>query len=343
MSTIDDRITAALQAAANQVTESNLPPAQPPTAATHGSPPRRHVRWVAPLIAAAAVAGVAITLTAVAAHHPTAAPPIKPGLSTSTQLPAPSTTTSTTQSTPSAPSTSPDGSFAMACYFADTGCDGSPGKRWFVPLWPYENYNQVQDAETIGCAMAPCTPVWHFDAGATALKFVQSYLGFSDIRMMTSSTINGDQAYIGVGYAAPGAKSKTTAAVLHLVRYVDRPNTAGPWEVVGSEDTSFTLEKPAYGSQVIGGFTAGGHITGVDENIHVSVLAVNARSPIADECCIAAGGNDQPWSQGVGIPSLLVIGPQHSTPVTIVASTGGHVQQHERFAIQGVWLITTGS
>ena len=60
-----------------------------------------------------------------------------------------------------------------------------------------------------------------------------------------------------------------TAAVLHLVRFGTAPDSG--WEVVGSDDTTFSLEQPAYGSTVSSPIIAGGHITGVDESIRLAV------------------------------------------------------------------------
>lgn len=335
MSNIDDRIAAALRAAANQVSDADLAPAQPPTSATiapHRQ--RRHVRWVAPMIAAAAVAGIAITLTAVAGHHPSASNTIPPVTATTTTPPS-----ITGSPTPSA--SHPAAAGSLACFFGDASpCRVPVGYLWYVPLWPFANYTQAQREATIGC---PDNAECGLTAAQTALKFTQTYLGFTDITRVTSTSVTGDQARIGVGYLNPNGQP-VTAAVLHLIRYEEYANTAtAPWEVVGSEDTTLSLEKPAYGSHVGYSFTVGGHIAGVDENIHVWVWALNDPSPVAEECCVAAGGDRQPWSQGVGIPNLLVLGPQQVTPVTIVASTGGHVQEHERFAIQGAWLVTTGS
>ena len=47
------------------------------------------------------------------------------------------------------------------------------------------------------------------------------------------------------------------------------PDADSPWEVVGSDDTTFSVEQPAYGSTVQSPMLVGGHITGVDENIRV--------------------------------------------------------------------------
>ena len=72
--------------------------------------------------------------------------------------------------------------------------------------------------------------------------------------------------------------------------------------------------------------TVGGHITGVDEAITVWVRTlsdgVTRLGPIPCRWPERAVDETVPFTQAGAL--------------TIVASTGGHVQQHERFAIQGV-------
>ena len=75
--------------------------------------------------------------------------------------------------------------------------------------------------------------------------------------------------------------------------------------------------------------TVGGTITGVDENIRVTVHRLSSQGPVGTYCCRAAGGTHSPWSASV---------PFHATPgqvITIAASTGGHVAAVERFAVTG--------
>jgi hypothetical protein len=72
----------------------------------------------------------------------------------------------------------------------------------------------------------------------------------------------------------------------------------------------------------------GGHITGVDENIRVAVRQLSTSTPIGAYCCLPAGTG--PWHASVAFQGAT------DPTLTIVASTGGHLQQVERFAIQGV-------
>src|SRR6185503_6731460 len=115
----------------------------------------------------------------------------------------------------------------------------------YEPLWPIDASGNGQPAG---------------DAPATALAFTRQYLGFTEITTVTSSRYDDQGAHIGVGYRNP-AGQLATAAVLHLLQYSGN----GTWEVVGSGDTTLSLEQPAYGSAVSSPMTVGGHITGVDE------------------------------------------------------------------------------
>jgi hypothetical protein len=73
-----------------------------------------------------------------------------------------------------------------------------------------------------------------------------------------------------------------------------------------------------------------GHITGVDENISVRVLQPSTQGPIGQACCVPAGNVDTPWSIDVSFSGA-------SDPVlTVVAVTGGHLAQYERFTVTAV-------
>ena len=179
----------------------------------------------------------------------------------------------------------------------------------YEPLWPLDADGHGQPAG---------------DAGSTALAFTRQYLSLTEITTVTSSRYDGQNAHIGVGYRNP-AGQLATAAVLHLIR-VGTAN-GGTWEVVGSDDTTFTLEQPAYGSSVSSPMTVGGHITGVDENIRVIVRS-QAYGAQGSGVGVPAGGQAAPWHTTVSFTGGGVW--------TVVAVTGGHVQSVERFAIQGV-------
>ena len=336
MNTVDDRLRAALRARAEQLTDAALNHALPPSAAA--AAPSRRARWIAPLVAAAAVAGIAITVTAIPGTDPGDSRKAVSGVSgtassravsssTASSSTVSSTQPSTAQSTPATGQSS--SGLHLECFFPDISpCKVPPGFAWYVPLWPFAGAAQVTQWEGSGGSQP-----WHLDPSQTALDFTRSYLGFTDITVVTTMSVGSDEAQIGVGYVGPDGKPKT-AAVLHLVRYEQLPgSTSAPWEVVGSDDTTLTLERPAYDSTVGQHFTAGGHITGVDESLTLTVRSLT--SPLTfTRLGVPAGGNDAPWS-------IMASAPMTGT-VTVVVSTGGHVQQHERFAIQGV-MITPSS
>ncbi|HET8641085.1 MAG TPA: hypothetical protein VFM37_04060 [Pseudonocardiaceae bacterium] len=200
-----------------------------------------------------------------------------------------------------------------------------PAPFGYQPLWPFTNPAEVQawqQAYRSG-GHAP----WHLDARATALGFTTGYLGFTGINVVVSSSVNGDEALVAVGYPIEG-RAPGTAAVLHLARYgagADRP-----WEVVGTKDTYLTLTQPRYGAKVSSPMTVGGRITGVDESIRVQVRQPASPAPIGETEGLPAGGENTPWSTTVEYHGAT------APALTVVASTGGHYTDVERFAITGV-------
>jgi hypothetical protein len=102
-----------------------------------------------------------------------------------------------------------------------------------------------------------------------------------------------------------------------------------PWEVVGTDDTTFTLDSPAYGSTASSPVTVGGKITGVDESIRITVHRLSAQGPAGSYCCRAAGGTRSPWSARVAFRAAP------GEVITIAAATGGHVAALERFTVTG--------
>jgi len=165
---------------------------------------------------------------------------------------------------------------------------------------------------------------WRLDAGAVALAFSSQYLHFTEITRVVRKTVTASDARVTVGYAADGTTG--TAAVVHLVRIGS--GTGRPWEVVGTDDTAtFSLTRPPYGSSVAGTITVGGRIAGVDESIRVTARQLSG--VVGSYCCLPAGA-PAAWSVPL---SLTHVQPG---PVTIVASTGGHVAAVERFTITGV-------
>jgi hypothetical protein len=201
---------------------------------------------------------------------------------------------------------------------------GSPINQ---PLWPFKTLSEAQAWEQSN-ASGGHQP-WHGDAGATALAFTQGYLGFTGIDKVVSSTVSGREAHIGVGFALPSNPPGTaTAAVLHLVRYGADANA--PWEVVGSADTSLTLTAPAYGAHAASPLTAGGTITGVDDDVRVQTRQPSTTAPLGRSGPDPAGGTNTPWTTKATFTGA-------TDPVlTVVAYTGGHLQAAERFAVTAI-------
>lgn len=195
----------------------------------------------------------------------------------------------------------------------------------YQPLWPFASAAEVQawqSAYRTG-GHAP----WHLDADATALAFTTGYLRFTGIDLVVSRSVHGAEALVAVGYAvedhAPG-----TAAVLHLARY--GTGADAPWEVVGTRDTTLTITQPRYGAPVRSPLTVGGRITGVDENIRVQVRQPSTEEPLGQSAGVPAGGQRTPWSATVAFQGAT------AGALTVVAFTGGHYTDVERFAVTGV-------
>ncbi|TDC02781.1 hypothetical protein E1267_28645 [Nonomuraea longispora] len=196
----------------------------------------------------------------------------------------------------------------------------------YQPLWPFSTQEEAEGwrrahGEDGGRA-------WHLDAARTALAFTRDYLGFTEIDRAVKISEEGAHARVHVGYRSQEGDRPAVAAVVHLVRYGSGEDA--PWEVVGTDDTSFTLTRPAYGAAVSSPLTVGGRISGVDESITVHVRRPGTDAPLGERCCVPAGGEKAPWSATVDFTA---------TPggtLTVVASTGGHVATVERFAVTGV-------
>ncbi|MFC0862134.1 hypothetical protein ACFHYQ_07475 [Sphaerimonospora cavernae] len=202
----------------------------------------------------------------------------------------------------------------------------------YQPLWPFADHAQAQ-SWTLSYRSGGHQP-WHLDADQTALSFTQGYLGFTGIDRVISRTVKGTHARVAVGFRGEEGGRAMTAAVLHLVKFGDEADA--PWEVVGTDDTTLSLTTPAYGARVASPVQAGGRITGVDESIRVQAHHPASEDVLGESGPVQAGGTDQPWSATLAF---------HATPgqtVTLVASTGGHIAEVERFAVTGVRLTPGG-
>ncbi len=200
----------------------------------------------------------------------------------------------------------------------------APAPFGYQPLYPFANLTQVkawQDSYASGGHQP-----WHLQAGLTALAFT-AYLGFPQIDKVAGQTGTAADAHVSVGFTLPSGKI-STAAIVHLVRYGSGQYV--PWEVVGTDDTTLTLDRPAYGATVGSPVTIGGKISGVDENLRAEVRMLGATSLVGSSGSLPAGGQAAPWS--LTVPFKAPSG----TVLTIVVHTGGHVAAVERFAITGV-------
>jgi hypothetical protein len=190
----------------------------------------------------------------------------------------------------------------------------------YQALWPFPDL-----AAADRWLADPAATPWHGDPAATALTFTRDFLGLRDIDRTTGVRYRGDEAWVGVGIADPNG-APVTVATLHLVRF--GPAADAPWEVVGSEDTGLTLDRPGYGSTVGSVIDAGGTISGVDESLQLQARQLSGL--IGEFCCLSAGGERAPWS--VRLP---ISGTQPGA-ITVVVWTGGHYANIERFAITGL-------
>jgi hypothetical protein len=249
-------------------------------------------------LAAAVAAGVLAAGCGAASGPSSASHPV------TSHSPAPSSAPATTAAPSPAPTPSPFG---------------------YQPLFPFASMADAQAWET-NSAPNGHQP-WHLDASATALAFTQGYLGFSQISKVAAVTVSGGDARVTVGLKLPNGKVNH-AAIIHLVKFGS--GRYAPWEVVGTDDTTLTLDIPAYGSTATSPVRIGGKITGVDENLRAEVHQLGSGGPVGSYCCQPAGGQASPWSLTV---------PFHAASgqlITIVVHTGGHVAAVERFAVTGV-------
>jgi hypothetical protein len=291
------------------MTTSGKGPADRPPAADQLQRTRRRTRTTiyvaASTIAVLLSALVVVVLNGDDEAGPGAAPPTGTG-------PTPTVTTSPTPSTPEQSPTR-------------TPTTTAPAVFKYQPLWPFTS---VADAAAWQAAYrSGGHQPWHLDPGRTALTFTTGYLGFTEIDRVVSRSVHGSEAWIAVGYRDPNGDNGV-AAVLHLARIGTGQDA--PWEVVGSRDTTLTLDRPAYGTKVSSPVTVGGRITGVDESILVQVRQPSSERPLGSAPGVPAGGENQPWSTRVSFRGAT------DAVLTIVASTGGHLLGVERFAITAI-------
>lgn len=194
-----------------------------------------------------------------------------------------------------------------------------------VALWPFTSAAQAQ-AWQASFRSGGAQP-WHLDVDRTALAFTRDHLGYTEVDRVTTRSVDGTDARLGVGWNDPN-ETTATVAVLHLVRL--GAGQDAPWVVVGTDDTLLSLTTPRYGASVTSPLTVGGLITGVDESLHVTVLPPGSSIPLGEVGGIPAGGERTPWSATVRFSAPA------GTVLTVAVSTGGHLKTVERFAITAV-------
>ena len=223
-------------------------------------------------------------------------------------------------------SSAPPGSAPAAPPGSATPAPGNqaPAPFAYQPLFPFASLTQAR-AWQASFESGGHQP-WHLSAEQTALAFTQ-FLGFTEVSRVAGRTGSNTDAHIAVGITLPNGKV-STAAIVHLVRY--GTGADAPWEVVGTDDSTLTLDRPAYGASAASPVTIGGTITGVDENLRAEVRSLGAAAPVGSYCCQPAGGQHSAWSFPVSFHA------PPGTVVIIVVHTGGHVASVERFAVTGV-------
>jgi hypothetical protein len=234
-----------------------------------------------------------------------------------------------TAGSPTSPSPSPHPSSPASAPATATapapGAATDPTPFTYQPLFPFGSLADVK-AWQASYASGGHQP-WHLNPGLTALEFTRGYLGFSRVNKVAALRMSGRDAHVTVGLTRPDGHV-SAAAILHLVKFGSGEHV--PWEVVGTDDTTLTLDIPAYGGTATSPVRIGGKITGVDESLQAEVHELSASRPVGSYCCRPAGGNASPWSLTVRF---------HAAPgqvITIVVHTGGHVAEVERFAVTGL-------
>lgn len=237
----------------------------------------------------------------------------------------PSTSSSSPSSTRAAVTTSPPTTSAPATTIRPSTTSPFGTAFAYQPLWPFGSLADAQAWERQ--YRAGGQEPWHLDAEHTALSFASAFLGYTELDRTTGTRTGVDGAHVGVGYVTEGTRT-ATAAVVHLLRF--GADADAPWEVVGTDDTDFSLTSPAYAAKVSSPVVVGGKITGVDESIHVQARQLSSVGAIGDACCLPAGGERSPWQTSLAFRAAT------GSVVTIAAATGGHIRQVERFTVTGV-------
>ncbi|GAA5085774.1 polyisoprenoid-binding protein YceI [Thermocatellispora tengchongensis] len=194
------------------------------------------------------------------------------------------------------------------------------------PLWPFTSLEQARAWQRLREVTGDGS--WHLDPGRTALAFTRRHLGFTGVDVEVGRSVKGRTALVKVGYRHAESDKPGVAATIRLVRLGTGPGA--PWAVVGTDDDTLTITRPAYGASVRSPLTVSGRITGVDESLRVRALVRGADRPAGSTCCEPAGGENASWRVRLSFRAAP------GTLMTLVVSTGGHVAEVERFAVTAV-------
>jgi hypothetical protein len=210
---------------------------------------------------------------------------------------------------------------------------GAPSAFGYLPLYPFASRADALawQASSLSGGHQP----WHLSAGQTALSFTQGYLGFAGINLITGQTVRQGDARVAVGFAITAGRT-STAAVIHLVRF--GTGRLAPWEVVGTDDTDFSLTSPAYGSAASSPLMVGGRISGIEDSIRIQVRELSSGVPLADSCCHGAvSGIRQAWH------ATVQTGGGTDPAFTVVASHDSGVAAVAQFAVTGLRSLDLAS
>jgi hypothetical protein len=208
---------------------------------------------------------------------------------------------------------------------APTATTKPTGGFSYQPLWPFRSLAEANAWLT--SYQAGGHQPWHGDPAQTALAFSSGYLGYQNINTTYGTRLDDTGAHVTVGFDNPNGQP-VKAAIVHLRKFGITPEA--PWEVVGTDDTDFSLMSPKYGVTVISPLRVGGSITGVDESIKVQVLQPSSTARLGQTPGLAAGGVASSWSTSVTFRGAT------DGVITVAASTGGHVAPVERFTVTAV-------
>lgn len=196
-------------------------------------------------------------------------------------------------------------------------------KRDVLPIWPFSNPQEARNWQE-SYRQGGHSP-WHVDAAFTAVAFTQGYLGFTELDQAIKTDIRGQDALVQVGFSPQEGQTPQVAATVHLIKYGSGPNT--PWEVVGAEGSGIAVTTPEYGTAAHSPAMVSGTLTDAAGNVQIRFLQPGSEKPLAESQAIPVAGA---WRTTVPFTA------KPDQVITVVAATGGHVADVERFAVTAV-------